>query len=350
MTDTTLTVIDGPTVAEMLAGRERDVVDAVAAAYVAHGAGASALPHSVFLRFPDAPRDRVIALPAFLGDEWNVAGIKWIASFPGNVDAGLDRASAVLVLSSAQTGYPFAVLEGSLISAQRTAASAALAARYLWTPRPGSRVAVVGCGLIGHEMLRYVHNTVHPLEHVVVFDLSESRADAFVERCRADMPETTFTVAPSMEEALGGADLILFATTAGTPHVSARELFAPGATVLHVSLRDLAPELVVAFDNVVDDVDHVCRAETSIHLAERLTGGRAFIRTTLADIVRGASPARRAPSDVVVFSPFGLGVLDLAVGHMVTRAATAAGRGTRVPGFLPEPWRQQPAPSLAAKS
>ena len=121
-------VISGAQVQRALAGQEKQITELVEATYRLHGAGDSVNPPSYFLRFPDRPSDRIIALPASIGGKVRVDGLKWISSFPGNVAAGIPRASAVLILNDHDTGYPFACLESSIISATRTAASAAVAA------------------------------------------------------------------------------------------------------------------------------------------------------------------------------------------------------------------------------
>jgi ornithine cyclodeaminase len=100
----------------------------------------------------------------------------------------------------------------------------------------------------------------------------------------------------------------------------------------------MAPEVILSSDNVVDDVDHVARAQTSIHLAEQVAGNRHFVRCTLAEVLLGRHEPRRDTSRIVVFSPFGLGVLDLAVGQMVLELARGAGRYTAIDSFLPAHW------------
>jgi len=308
----------------------------VGQAYRAHGEGQSSLPHSTFLRFPGNETSRIIALPAYLGDGFQVAGLKWIASFPTNNQLGLARASAVIVMNSCETGYPEAILEGSLISAQRTAASAALAARVFLDGRPTESAGFVGAGLINREIARFLAVALPGIRRLSVLDRDPAQATRFAAEVRAipGFSETEVEVVPGLDAVLR-CPLVSFATTAVSPHVTDLSPCPPGAVILNVSLRDLAPEAIQACDNVVDDVDHVCRAQTSVHLAEQLTGSRDFIRCTLAEILEQAAPARRDENGVTVFSPFGLGVLDIAVAKQVLDLARAAGRGMRMPSFFP---------------
>lgn len=317
----------------VLTGREAEVMAAVEAAYLAHGRGETALPHSMFLRFPGDDANRIIALPAFLGGAEAVAGMKWIASFPGNVARGLERASAVLILNSCDTGRPTALLESSIISARRTAASAALAARALFPGGPPPAAGLIGTGVINFEVARFLRTALPGLDRFVLYDHDSERAGRFGARLQRDFG-ADFEVAPSGEDVLAGCSLISFATTAGKPHTGLAAC-RPGTAVLHVSLRDITAEAILAADNIVDDADHVSRAQTSIHLAEQATGGRDFIRCSIADVLDGRAPARRDAASVVVFSPFGLGILDLAVGQLACGLARAAGRGLALDSFLP---------------
>ena len=138
-------------------------------------------PPSYFLRFPDRPSARIIALPASIGGHVRVDGLKWISSFPDNVAAGIPRASAVLILNDHDTGYPFACLESSIISATRTAASAALG-RGPAQPRPRrgrARVGFVGTGLIARYIHTFLAGTGWSFDEIGVHDLSADSAAGF---------------------------------------------------------------------------------------------------------------------------------------------------------------------------
>ncbi|GAA4547376.1 2,3-diaminopropionate biosynthesis protein SbnB [Amycolatopsis samaneae] len=327
-------VISGGQVHDALRGRERQIVDLVEATYRLHGAGDSVNPPSYFLRFPDRPTARIIALPASIGGDVRVDGLKWISSYPDNVAAGIPRASAVLILNDHDTGYPFACLESSIISATRTAASAALAADRLSRGRPRpTRVGFFGVGLIARYIHTFLAGTGWSFDEVGVHDLAADNAAGFrgyLEGAGAGR----VTVHETAEGLIRSSDLVVFATVAGKPHVDRLSWFDHNPLVLHVSLRDLAPEILLASANVVDDVEHCLKAETSPHLAERLTGSREFLLGTLDDVITGrVVPPTDRP---LIFSPFGLGVLDLAVGKYVYDEVSRAGELHIIDDFFRE--------------
>jgi ornithine cyclodeaminase len=308
----------------VLQGREAEIVELVAATYRLHGVGDSVNPPSYFLRFPDRPSARIIALPASIGGPIRVDGLKWVSSFPENVAAGIPRASAVLILNDHDTGYPLACLEASIISATRTAASAALAADWLSRGRPRpTRVGFVGAGLIARYIHMFLAGTGWSFDEIGVHDLSAESAAGFRGYLEQSGTAGQVRVYDSAEELIRCSDLLVFATVAVQPHVRELSWFGHDPLVLHVSLRDLAPQILLASTNVVDDIEHCLKANTSPHLVEQLTGNRDFLLGTLDDVMAGrvTVPAGRP----VIFSPFGLGVLDLAVGKYVYDQVASAG-------------------------
>ncbi|MEU8685653.1 2,3-diaminopropionate biosynthesis protein SbnB [Streptomyces sp. NPDC048611] len=324
-------IVAGETVRDVLHGKREDVLGIVSSAYRAHESGDSVNPDSYFLRFPEKPDSRIIALPAFLGADVQLAGIKWIASFPGNTRRGAPRASAVLLLNDYETGYPIACLEAANISAARTAASAAVAATAL---RPdgytGTRIAVVGGGVIARNICDYLNVAGCAPDSYLVHDLDETSGQALAEHVRTTQNRPADFTA-DLDAALQ-ADTVVFATTALAPYVSTP--FKPGQLVLNISLRDLTPEVVLGADNIFDDVEHCLKAQTSPHLAEQLSGSRDFVTGTLAGVLNGdVTPSSDRP---VIFSPFGLGVLDLAVGAFVLGEARKDGTTIEVPNFFGE--------------
>lgn len=312
----------------LLTDADAMVMQVVANTYRHHSLGLTTVPHSHFLHLPGDPGTRIIALPAHLHDPVGIAGIKWISCVPANIRHGIERASALIVLNELERGRAFAVIEGATISSKRTAASAALAVEACHG-RPIKRVALVGCGPINFEVLRFLARLAPSLQ-VSLYDLATERAAALMRRMERELEDVDAQVTRTLSEATRESDVVSFGTTASRPYVFERGLFKAGTTILNISLRDLSPEIVLASDNVADDIEHVCRAQTSLDLAKTLTGHAGFVRATIGDVLLGKAPGRSSIDDVLIFSPFGLGILDVAVGHWLFRSAVQQGLGTRV--------------------
>ena len=330
--DNCLAILTADDIITLFDKREREIMDVIKTAYCAHTRGNTNCPHSLFLRLPQSG-SRIIALPAYVGEDADVAGVKWISSFPSNLEVGLPRASALIALNSVETGRAYAVMEGSIISAKRTAASAALAAERLVADSSSvNSIGIIGCGEINREVLGFLREALPSITLVRLFDTNSDRARSFKAFCEGRF-SMEVSLALSIDEVLSGGQIISIATTAVSPYIQSLSACPPSTVILHISLRDLAPEALYAADNIVDDPDHVCRENTSLDLAAKAVGHKKFIRTTIGAILNGTAPPAVGDGRTVVFSPFGLGILDLSLATHVYRAACNSGMMSVVPEF-----------------
>lgn len=325
-------VVSGKTVNEILYRGLADTIEVIKDTYITHKNKNTINPDSYFLKFPDQPSNRIIALPASISDEkMNIAGIKWIASFPNNIEQGIPRASALLILNSLSDGYPYACIEASSISAVRTAASAVLGAYWLNDSSKVSKtIAFVGSGVIGKTIYELFEADEWSFDEIRIFDLNNDYANSFKNSIQPTS-DTSTSIASTLDQALE-ADIVVLATTAAVPYILRPRSFKPGQIVLNISLRDIDPALILDSWNIVDDIDHCLKASTSPHLAEQQEGNRDFITGTLAELMQGEISIDDTKPKI--YSPFGMGILDLALANDIYQKALAENKLTHIPNFF----------------
>ncbi len=304
-------IITADVITKILLDHVNDLCDIIKNTYIAHANGYTVNPTSFFLRFPDDETTRIIALPAVLNREQKIAGIKWIGSNPKNIQYGIERASATIILNDYETKYPLACLEGSVISKMRTSASAVIAAEYL-SKEKSKNLGIVGCGPISSGILDILKIRSFEFEKIYIFDKDAKRAYSFMDyHCNG----TEIVIAKSYEELIRNSDLIIFSTSSISPYIHNIEFFDHKPLVLHISLRDLGCTIIENSDNFVDDIEHVLNANTSLDLVFRKLANKDFINGTLADVINNKVQVNY--SKTRIFSPMGLGVLDLALAYFV---------------------------------
>lgn len=328
-------VIPGAAIKSILDELRQEAIEIVAQTYLTHERGETVNPDSYFLRFPEQPANRIIALPAAIIDsegDQSVSGIKWIASYPDNIKSGIPRASAVLILNDPDTGYPYALLEGALISAVRTAASAVLGAWWLnGQNKRAPRLSIIGGGVIARNILETFFSDDWSFDRVEIHDLNADSAQALATfGGQLGLPDVQQV---SLEQALT-ADVVVFATSAGEPYVNGKGTFRPGQIVLNISLRDIGAEIIEESYNYFDDITHCLKANTSPHLAEQKYGHREFVTGTVGQLIRGDLQVTR--DKPLIYSPFGMGILDLAIGRMIHDIAVNEGSAVAIPSFFGE--------------
>lgn len=283
-------------------------------------------PLKPYLRFKD-PKNRIIAMPAYVGGDFGVAGIKWIASFPDNLQRGLERANSVVILNDAATGQVAAIIHTALLSVIRTAAVSAVMLRRFRRARElrRPRVGIIGLGPIGRHHLEMCRALLHDTApEIVVHDLDPDRRETVAAASRA-------TAVSDWRDAYVEADIVITCTVASKPYIDLPP--KPGALLLNVSLRDYADAIFpsVAKGIVVDDWDEVCRENTDIERFHRHRGLSREHVLTLPAVVTTDALAAISRDAAVMFNPMGMAVFDVAIAQHYVNKAAAANVGLLLP-------------------
>jgi 2,3-diaminopropionate biosynthesis protein SbnB len=313
-------------------GAQSDVyVSALRAALTAHADGKTVQPLKPYLRANATSghiADRIIAMPAHISEP-GVSGLKWIGSKHDNpVTAGLERASAVIVLNDPDTNYPIGILEGSLISAWRTASVTCLAAEYL-ARRDFTDVALVGCGVIGRTHVTALLEQFPQIATISLFDAQPEAARALAELVGGPDAGVAVRIAASAEEAVRAGEVVVPCTVTDRPYIPLAWL-RPGAFVCNVSIMDVHKDVFLGADKVVVDDWDQCNREKKLINQLVLDGlfSREQLHAELGEVVSGRRPGREHDDEIILLNPMGIAVADIACAAELYVRAKRQGVGT----------------------
>jgi ornithine cyclodeaminase/alanine dehydrogenase-like protein (mu-crystallin family) len=256
--------------------------------------------------------------------------LKAVCIFPGNPSRGLDMHQGGVLLFDGETGEPRALVNASAVTAIRTAAVSAVATRAL--ARADTRqLAVLGSGVQARAHLEAMAK-VRPFERARVWSRTPDHARAFASEADAPFPVEAVETA---EAAVGGADVVVTATSAREPIVE-REWLADGAHVNAVgssipTTRELDAATVSAAALFADSRESLVNESGDYLFAVEEAGiGPDHVRAELGEVLTGSREGRRSAEELTVFKSLGLAVEDLAAAEHVYARARAAGAGAVV--------------------
>lgn len=295
-----------------------ELLDALARAFAEVSGGRTSVPPRVAAR---TPTGLLGVMPGYLPG----AGLesKLVAVFPGNHDHGLPSHQALIALFDEATGRPLALMDGTHITAVRTAAASALSARIL--ARPDSRVmAILGAGVQGRHHLEAMR-LVGEFHEIRVASRNRDHAEALASTISCARAMTDF------EQAVRGADVVCCCTDAAEP-VIAYEWLRPGAHVTSVGANVNGPELDPATvrGGRLFVESRVAFSPPPAGSAE-LAGMDAAVATELGEVIAGDAPGRESAEQVTVYKSMGHAAEDAAATRLVYDRALREGAGRRVP-------------------
>jgi ornithine cyclodeaminase/alanine dehydrogenase len=272
------------------------------------------------------PDSFIHAMPAYI-PALNAAGMKWVSSYPGNRLRGLPNITGLIVLNDPETGLPLAVMDATWITAKRTGAATAIAAKSL--ARPGSRTAgVLGCGVQGKSNIEALR-TVLSLERIIAYDKDPGAVERFLEETRKG-GGIEVIAARTPFEAVKGCDIVV---TAGpitkVPHATIQPgWLCPGA---FASLVD--------YDSYWDpgalaEADKFCTDDIrQLEYAKSMGYFKSIppVYAELGDLVSGRKAGRESDAERTIACNLGLALDDMATAPLVFRKALDLGIGTWLP-------------------
>jgi ornithine cyclodeaminase len=291
-------------------------------------------PFKVVLRDGDDARSeelgRFNGLCASIKGPKPAIGMKWIGSYPANRDAGLPRASAIVILNSTATGMPIAILDGTLISAMRTGAVTALGARFL-APRAARKAVVIGGGVQARTQILGLWTALPELRDIAVFCRRRGQAEALRLDCQERF-RAPVSVADDLRAAMKDADVVLTVTTAHEPLVHAADLRS-GALTIQMSGHECDFDVIRQCDKFVTDNWESMKHRGIITPALMHAKGALRdddVHATLGELILGRKPGRETATERIHFAHMGMGVEDVALAAAVYETASERGLGQRL--------------------
>ena len=254
----------------------------------------------------------LLLMPSWQG---RYVGVKIVTVHPHNARRGLPAVHATYLLSDLASGVPVALLDGDVLTARRTAAASALAARFL-VRADASRLLVVGAGRVA-SLLAQAHSASWAVETVEIWNQTTERGERLAAALREQGMQARCV--SDLREAVVRADVVSCATLSSTPLIEGAWL-RPGTHV----------DLVGAYTPSMREADTVALsrasvfADTQAALLEsgELTGWqRDELAGTLVELCRGEVPGRRSLDEITLFKSVGTGLEDLAAAILATEAA-----------------------------
>lgn len=306
------------------------VIEAVARAHVQFAAGASVQPDRLHVEIA-GEGGVLLVMPAYLPQSQALA-TKLVTVFPKNPSRRLPLVEAVVILNDAETGTPVALLEGTTITARRTAAASAVATRAL--ALPDARVlCLIGAGAQAQAHLHAIA-AVRPLAEVRVVGRSAASATRFRDELQP-LVQPRIHAGGSVREAVTGADIVVTATTSPTPllehawirpgaHINAvgaftartREVDSATVAAAHLVVGSRAATLKEAGDLAIPLAEGVLTRDHPIH--------------ELGAVLAGKAPGRPSPEAITLYKSVGMAIEDAATARLAYERARTRGLGADI--------------------
>lgn len=269
------------------------------------------------------------AMPAYL-ESIDAASLKWVNVHPDNKKKGLPTVMAIITLSDPKTGAPLSIMDGTLITKWRTAASSAIATKYL-SNKSAETLSVLGCGAQALTQSKFLMQ-VRRIKKICLWDVNRSAANTVK---RALLKEAVdVEVFKTVKECVVGADIITTITPSRKPLIK-YEWIKPGVHINAIGAdaagkQELDSSIIKNEKVIIDDW---MQASHSGEINVPLSNGvitQDDIYGDIGSIIAGKKKGRVGRNDITVFDSTGLAIQDTAVAHLIYKTAVQKKMGNAI--------------------
>ena len=322
--------------------------------------GANGNSHGCMVMFPasspfpempvDGPDRRFMAMPAYLGGKFDMAGMKWYGSNAENKKKGLPRSILMLVLNDKDTGAPLAFMSANILSAYRTGAVPGVGFKY-FAKENAETIGIVGPGVMSKTALAAAMAVRPSLRTVKVKGRGKASLEKFIEYVKTEYPEVDVYAVDSIEEAVRDSDIVSVSTSSPTgdpelyPYI-AEEWIKKGAVIESTAALRFDDDFIINRARTVTDNIKLYEAWEeemkpdayntipipAVRVEDLIAQGRMKTEQIddLGDVLLGNIPVHRSEDEIVVYSVGGMPVEDIAWGTVVYRNALEKGIGKKL--------------------
>ena len=316
---------------KLYAGKSDLFFEIVEDAFRKYDRGDVILPSKISQIFDVSTQNRINCMPATLLSD-KVAGMKWVSVFPTNAKKGIQNVSGIMILSEIETGFPIAVMDGTILTNIRTASVGCVAAKYL-APSTVSTVGFIGGGAEARMHFVLLKHMFPTIKECRVSSRTQRTEDAFIESLSPVASDVNFVACHGdSSRSVANADIIITAISGQSPVLKAKDI-TRGCLYIHVGGWEDEFAVVEKADKIVCDEWESCKHRTQtisrMYMQGFLTDDKIY--ADMKDIISGKIKGRESDDEFIYFNSVGLSFIDLNFSNITYQLALQAGLGIEVP-------------------
>ena len=269
-------------------------------------------------------------MPATLIAE-KICGMKWVSVFPSNASKGVQNVTGIMLLSELETGFPIAVIDGTLSTKMRTAAVGCTAAKYL-APSKVETIGIIGAGEEARMHFTLLKHMFPSIKECRVCSLNTEIEQGFIDKFKTIVPEVKFISCNNDSHlCASGADIIVTAISGQCPVLKAADI-TKGGLYIHVGGWEDEYGVAQKADKIVCDEWEVVkhRSQTLCRMYNEGLLGDNDIYANLSELISGTKGGREHDDEFIYFNSVGLSYIDINFARYIYEEAVKRGLGQAV--------------------